>query len=107
MVSLILTFAAFGALCFVQNMAFAWSSRSRASGNPGYHRYAALTSNFVYWLCNIPLTIFIIQWQHRPLLLLTSGLVYAVATSEGSVLMMRILLHTEKGNRRVGARADS
>ena len=32
---------------------------------------------------------------------------YTLATTEGSVLMMKILLKKEKGNRRVGANPDS
>ena len=95
----------FAACCFIQNMCFTWSSRSRNSGDPNYHRYASLCSNGVYWLCNLPMTLFIIQWQHRPLLLLASGVVYTISTAEGSVLMMRILLKKEKGKRVVGARA--
>lgn len=95
----------FAACCFLQNMAFTWTSRSRNSGDPNYHRYAAYCSNFVYWLCNLPMTIFIIQWQHKPLLLGVSCLVYTISTAEGSVLMMRILLKKEKGKRVVGARA--
>lgn len=107
MIRLVVTFVLFSSVCFVQNMAFTWSSRSRNSGDPSYHRWAAICSNGVYWLCNLPLTLFIIQWQHKPALLAVSGIVYALSTSEGSVLMMRILMKTEKGKRQVGARPDA
>jgi hypothetical protein len=94
----------FGLIAFVQNMAFTWSSRSRNSGDPSYHRFAALCSNGVYWLCNLPMTLFILQWQHNVLKLLASGLVYTISTAEGSVLMMKILLKHESGKRMVGKR---
>lgn len=100
----VLMLLAFGAVAFIQNMAFTWSSRSRNSGDPNYHRLAALCSNSVYWLCNLPMTLFIVDWKNNPVMLGVSGLVYAVATSEGSVLMMRILLKKEAGKRMVGAR---
>jgi hypothetical protein len=35
---------------------------------------------------------------------LAAGLVYTLCTAEGSVTMMKYLIKTEKGNRRVGAR---
>jgi len=41
------------AVSFVQNMAFTWSSRSRNSGDPSYHRYAAWGSNGVWFICNM------------------------------------------------------
>ena len=100
----VLSLLGFGGVAFIQNMAFTWSSRSRNSGDPGYHRYASLCSNGVYWLCNLPMTLFIIQWQHNLPLLAMSGIVYTISTAEGSVLMMRILLRKEKGKRMVGAR---
>lgn len=101
---ILLTLIGFACICFVQNAAFTWSSRSRNSGDPSYHRKAALCSNGIYWMCNLPLTLFVVQWQHRPLLLLLSGVIYTLSTAEGSVLMMRILLRREKGKRQVGAR---
>lgn len=94
----------YGAVCFVQNMMFTWSSRSRNSGDPSYHRRAALSSNGIYWLCNLLITLFIVRWQSRPVLLALSGLVYVISTAEGSVLMMKILLKRESGKRVVGAR---
>ena len=94
---------AFGIILFAQNAAFTWSSRSRNSGDPTYHRKAAWCSNGVYWICNLFLTRFIIQWEHKPLLLAASFVVYVIATTEGSVMMMRQLLKREEGKRKVGA----
>jgi hypothetical protein len=101
----VLSLLGFSVASFLQNMAFTWTSRSRNSGDPNYHRWAALCSNSIYWLCNLPMTLFIIQWQHKPWLLAISGIVYAISTAEGSVLMMRILLKRETGKRAVGAKA--
>jgi len=42
------------------------------------------------------------QWWYAIL----AGIVYTIATAEGSVLMMKIALRYEKGNRRVGARKE-
>ena len=91
---------------FLQNMAFTWSSRSRNSGNPSYHRFAALSSNGVWLVCHFLVWKQIwtgfetgVWWS-----LLAAAVVYVFATTEGSVLMMKILLKKEKGNHRVGAR---
>jgi len=90
---------------FVQNMAFTWVSRSRNSGDPEYHRKAAYCSNSIWFLCQV--FILATVWPA-----VTSGefwkvavtmLVYAAATSEGSVFQMRRMLKTETGKRRVGA----
>ncbi len=90
---------------FVQNMAFTWVSRSRNSGDANYHRYAALCSNGVWFLTQV----FMLS-QLWPALthgdwlrVAITGAVYIAATTEGSVLMMKILLKTEKGKRKVGA----
>lgn len=94
----------FALICFVQNAAFTWSSRSRNSGDPGYHRKAAWCSNGVYWITNLGLTVFIIHWQHSLRLLILTFVIYTLSTTEGSVLMMRALLKREKGRQQVGAR---
>lgn len=93
-------------IAFVQNMAFTLTSRSRNSGDPGYHRLAAWGSNGVWFACYVAVLkqiwepIMNGQWWYAIL----AGIVYTVATAEGSVLMMKILLKTEKGKRKVGAR---
>jgi hypothetical protein len=94
-----------GFVAFVQNMAFTWVSRSRNSGDPSYHRYASYCSNGIWFVTNILIwhqvwnAIQQSDWKHLAL----AGLVYVIATAEGSVLMMKVLLKTEKGNRKVGA----
>lgn len=97
---------ALGAIAFVQNMAFTWVSRSRNSGDPNYHRYASWCSNGIWFAANVLIWRQVwaaietgAWWQ-----LAISSVVYVIATTEGSVLMMRILLKTERGKRQVGAR---
>jgi len=91
---------------FVQNMAFTWSSRSRNSGDPKYHRFAAWSSNGIYMVCYCTVLNQLLpaltngEWWK---VILTAG-VYTLATAEGSVFMMKILLRKEKGKHRVGAR---
>ena len=104
-------------VAFVQNMAFTWTSRSRNSGNPSYHRYAAWSSNGIWFVCS--LFVFKLIWE--PLLMgaywqvAIGGLIYILATTEGSVFMMKLLLgklnvpllsniFLEKKDRQVGAR---
>lgn len=101
---------------FVQNMAFTWTSRSRNSGDPSYHRYAAWSSNGIWFVTQMALLSMI--WE--PITngdfytLAIAGAVYVACTTEGSVFMMRILLGhvrvpllsrwlVEKDRRRVGA----
>ena len=93
-------------VAFVQNMAFTWTSRSRNSGDPNYHRFAALCSNGVWFVCH--LLVWKSVWKalesSDPLPLIPVGIVYTLATTEGSVLCMKILLKREEGKRQVGAR---
>ncbi|HUX79509.1 MAG TPA: hypothetical protein VMW10_07205 [Alphaproteobacteria bacterium] len=91
---------------FVQNMAFTWSSRSRNSGDPAYHRFAAWASNGIYMICYctvlnqlLPALVNKEWWK-----VIVTMIVYTLATAEGSVLMMKLLLKKEKGKHRVGAR---
>jgi hypothetical protein len=101
----VLTLLALGAVAFVQNMAFTWVSRSRNSGDPGYHRYAALCSNSIWFVAQLlilnQLWTFTREGGWWRIVLV--GAIYTLATTEGSVLMMRILLKRETGKRRVGA----
>ena len=109
MIGFILNLALLAGLSFVQNMAFTAVSRSRNSGDPGYHRRCAYLSNGVWFV-----THFLVLRQVWEILevglieswwkLLVVGVVYALATAEGSVTMMKRLLRTERGKRRVGAR---
>ena len=92
-------------VAFVQNMAFTWVSRSRNSGDPNYHRWAAVCSNGIWFVTQL-----LIINQVWPALvngewwrIAATGAVYILATTEGSVLMMRILLKKETGKRKVGA----
>ena len=92
-------------VAFIQNMAFTWMSRARNSGDPLYARVAALCSNGIWFFTNILILRqameAVTKGDYGTLLL--TGVIYTVATTEGSVLAHRILLKTESGKRRVGA----
>lgn len=100
-----MTLVALGAIAFVQNMAFTWVSRSRNSGDTAYHRYAAICSNAIWFITQ--LAIWQQVWESAKTgawwRLALVGVVYVIATTEGSVLMMKILLKRETGKRKVGA----
>ena len=75
-----------GAVAFIQNMFFTWSSRSRNSGDPGYHRKVAWGSNGVWYLCQMLIIKQVwsaIQAGNMALVAL-AGLVYVIATSEST-----------------------
>jgi hypothetical protein len=94
-------------VAFVQNMAFTWVSRSRNSGDPSYHRWASWCSNGIWFITTL------LIWNQLWAALTNgdwwriaaTGAVYIIATTEGSVLMMKILLKKETGKRKVGASA--
>jgi len=105
-------------ISFIQNMAFTFTSRSRNSGDPAYHRRAAWGSNGI-WMIN---QIFLVKIIWEPVMsgdwlyVAIAALIYIVFTTEGSVYMMRLMLgHTkdnwisklfrEKGDRQVGAQS--
>lgn len=92
-------------VCYIQNMAFTWSSRSRNSGDPAYHRHAAWCSNGVYLLTHTTFLylLYATFTSKNLLLMLATFVVYTLSTTEGSVRMMRILLKKEAGKRAVGA----
>lgn len=92
-------------VAFVQNMAFTWVSRSRNSGDPNYHRWAAICSNGIWFITQLLIwnQLWTAWTQAEWWRLAALGVVYIIATTEGSVLMMKILLKTEKGKRKVGA----
>ena len=93
-------------VAFIQNMMFTLTSRSRNSADPNYHRYCAWGSNGIWYLCflfiwaNIWTAAREGSWWYIGVI----GIVYTIATAEGSVYMMKRLLKREKGKRRVGAR---
>ena len=93
-------------VAFIQNMAFTWVSRSRNSGDPNYHRWAAIASNGVWFITTLLIwnQLWVALTTGDWLKILLTGLVYVVATTEGSVLMMKILLKKETGKKQVGAR---
>ena len=90
---------------FIQNAAFTFSSRSRNSGDPQHHRKAALLSNGIWFGCHI--LVWSQIWEAvttgNYIRLVITGCVYVLSTTEGSVYMMRRMLRTETGKRRVGA----
>ena len=112
---MIIQLVALAIISFVQNMAFTFTSRSRNSGDPSYHRHAALGSNGI-WMIN---QLFLVKLIYEPVMkgdwyyVAIAALVYILATTEGSVLMMKLMLghlpqnrftklFTEKGSRKVG-----
>jgi len=95
-------------LAFIQNMAFTLVSRSRNSADPGYHRFCAWGSNGIWFLCQVCIvkSIWSAIEAGNYWYVLAAGIIYTLSTTEGSVFMMKRLLKTEKGKRRVGARGD-
>lgn len=81
-------------LGYIQNMTFTWSSRTRNQNDTKAHRYAAWCSNGVWYVMQV--TIWGTLWKSVTsgnwLMLLVTGLVYIVSTTEGSVHMMDILI---------------
>ena len=107
----------FAVVSFIQNMAFTWTSRSRNSGDPNYHRFASYASNGIWYICQV----LIVSAMWKPLLegdwliVMIGGVVYVMSTAEGSVFMMKLLLgkinvpiltnfFVEKDKRKVGER---
>ena len=93
-------------IAFILNMAFTASSRSRNSGDPVWHRKAALASNGVWFITTLMIVnqIWITLTTGNWPLIIATGIVYVLATTEGSVRMMKILLKSESGKRKVGSR---
>lgn len=102
---ILLLLALLAVTAFVQNMAFTWVSRSRNGGDVSYHRIASIASNGVWFFTQILLysAVWASLTQGEWWKILLTGAVYVIATTEGSCLMMRILLRTESGKRKVGA----
>ncbi len=95
-----------GAVAFIQNMAFTWVSRSRNGGDVAYHRRASWASNGIWFFTQ--LLLWNVLWSKLTTgewwKIAVVGVVYVLATSEGSCMMMARLLRTETGKRAVGAR---
>jgi hypothetical protein len=93
-------------ISFVQNMAFTYSSRSRNSGDPRHHMKAALLSNGVWFFCHILVwsRIWKALTEGNVWILISTGVVYVIFTTWGSVVMMKRMLKSEKGKRRVGSK---
>lgn len=90
----LLMLGALGALGFVQNMAFTWASRTRNQDDPSLHRWAAITSNGIWFVVSVLIwgqlwqSLTSGQWWK----LAGTGVVYTISTAEGSVAMMRFLI---------------
>jgi hypothetical protein len=86
------------ALAYVQNMAFTWSSRTRNQNDPKLHRYAAWCSNSIWFIMQVTIgsSVFNALTTGNPWLLIASFFVYTIATTEGSVKMMEILIKKGK-----------
>ena len=102
----ILSLGILGIASFFQNMMFTWSSRSRNSGDPSYHRHAAWGSNGIWFICHFLILrqVWSTLTSGNWLVLFLTLIIYTICTAEGSVLMMKILLKKEKGSKRVGAK---
>ena len=107
-VSYVGTLIILGVVAFVQNMAFTAVSRSRNGADLSYHRKCAWASNSIWLICS--LLIWKQLWAafstNNFWLVIPLAVVYVAATTEGSVFMMKKLLQSEKGARRVGAYLD-
>ena len=79
---------------FIQNMTFTVTSRSRNSGDANYHRWAAIASNGTWFV--IQVLLFNSLWKKmmdgEVWIVIIGGIVYTIATAEGSVFMMKVLL---------------
>jgi hypothetical protein len=93
-------------VAFIQNMAFTAVSRSRNAGDVGYHRKMAWASNGVWFVTQLLImgTIWPALTNGEFWKIALVGVVYIVATTEGSCAMMARMLKTETGKRKVGAR---
>jgi hypothetical protein len=107
-----LSLLGFAVVSYLQNMCYTWSSRSRNSGDPDYHRLAAWTSNGVYQLQRVVS----VGVLFEPILAWRSGVgdpvdmvikvfigitAYTLITTEGSVKGMKLLIKKEQGKRKL------
>lgn len=93
------------AAAFVQNMAFTAVSRSRNSADVAYHRRCAWASNGVWFVIQVGLFGVLFQALTTGSLfkIAAVGVVYVLATTEGSCYMMERLLRKESEKQRPGA----
>jgi len=94
------------ALAFIQNASFTWVGRSRASGNVLYHGIASVFSNSIWFAMTITIwgQLFDALTTGDMPQLIAAGIAYCIGTVAGSCSAMWVLLRTEKGSHRVGAR---
>jgi hypothetical protein len=89
---------ALAGLGYAQNMAFTWASRSRNQSDPEHHRWAALTSNSIFFVVSV--LIWGQLWQSLTTgefwKIAITGVVYTISTTEGSVKMMKVLIKKGK-----------
>lgn len=92
-------------VAFIQNMAFTAVSRSRNSADVDYHRRCAIFSNGVWFVTQVAIfsVLFKAVTEGSILQLALVGAIYVIATSEGSAFMMKRMLKSETGKRKVGA----
>ena len=91
---------------FVQNMAFTAVSRSRNSADVAYHRRCSWASNAVWFIIQVGLFGVLFQALTSGSLekIVAVGIVYVLATTEGSCFMMARLLKRENEKQRPGAK---
>jgi putative flippase GtrA len=92
-------------ISYIQNVAFTFASRSRNSGDPSYHRKCAYFSNGVWYVGQLLMTgqMFAAYRDGDFFLAAVIGVLYTLATSEGSVRGMHMAFKTESGAKKVGS----
>ena len=101
-----MNYFAWALLLIIQNMAFTWVSRARNSGSLGYHAFASICSNGVWFASQFVLIDVMLRiirngsWAE----VIGIGAFYAACTVTGSVGMHWISISwLESGKRKVGA----
>ena len=85
-------------LGYIQNLGFTWASRSRNQDDPNHHRWAALFSNTIWFVVTVLVwgQIWYALTHGSFLKIVITGIVYIIATTEGSVMGMKILIKRGK-----------
>lgn len=87
----------------LQNAAFTWVGRARASGSYGYHAIAAVFSNGIFFMTNIALISMVTERTTSGMAIQVLAMIYIAGTVTGSVLMHYIAInYLESGKRKVG-----